>query len=225
MLSAIIVAGGRSQRMGFDKLFALLGGEPVIAYSIAAFEETSPVGEVILVGRTESLTELEALVSRRKFRKVSAIVPGGQRRQDSVACGLEHLAGKSDFVAVHDAARPLVRPKLIEQIYEAAKVHGGAASGVAVIDTLKRVNDEQLVVGGVERAKLFAVETPQIFRRGLLEQAYGVLSQAALEVTDEISAVERVGGKVMIVPNEGKNFKITVPSDLPLAEFTLRERP
>jgi 2-C-methyl-D-erythritol 4-phosphate cytidylyltransferase len=224
MLSAIIVAGGSSRRMGFDKLFALLGGEPVIAHSMAAFEESSAVGEIILVGRTESLTELEALVSRRKFRKVRAIVPGGRRRQDSVARGLECLAREADFVAVHDAARPLVRRALIEQLYEEAQTHGGAASGVAVIDTLKRVNDDQLVVGGVDRAQLFAVETPQVFRRDLLEQGYRALSEGALEVTDEISAVERVGAKVFILPNEEKNFKITVPADLPLAEFVLRER-
>jgi len=224
MLSAIIVAGGSSQRMGFDKLFALLSDEPIISHSIAAFEEAPSVGEIILVGRTKSLTELETLVRRRNFRKVSAIVPGGRRRQDSVAHGLERLASATDFVAVHDAARPLVRPGLIERIYGAARTHGGATSGVAVIDTLKRVNDDQLVVGGVDRAQLFAVETPQIFQRELLEKAYRTVAEAAVEVTDEISAVERVDGQVMIVPNEEKNFKITVPSDLPLAEFILRER-
>src|ERR1041385_6717819 len=106
MLSAIIVAGGSSQRMGFDKLFVQLGGEPVIAHSIAAFEETPSVGEIIIVGRTESLAALETLVGRRNFRKVNAIVAGGPRRQDSVERGLERLAAACDFVAVHDAARP-----------------------------------------------------------------------------------------------------------------------
>jgi 2-C-methyl-D-erythritol 4-phosphate cytidylyltransferase len=113
---------------------------------------------------------------------------------------------------------------MIERIYGAARTHGGAASGVAVIDTLKRVDDNQLVVGRVDRVQLFAVETPQIFRRELLEKAYQTIAETAVEVTDEISAVERVGGQVMIVPNEEKNFKITVPADLPLAEFILRTR-
>jgi 2-C-methyl-D-erythritol 4-phosphate cytidylyltransferase len=224
MLSAIIVAGGSSRRMGFDKLFALLGEEPIVAHSLAAFEGAPSVDEIILVGRTESLTELEALVGRRNFRKVKAIVAGGRRRQDSVARGLERLASTTDFVAVHDGARPLVRPGMIERIYGAARTHGGAASGVAVIDTLKRVDDNQLVVGRVDRVQLFAVETPQIFRRELLEKAYQTIAETAVEVTDEISAVERVGGQVMIVPNEEKNFKITVPADLPLAEFILRTR-
>ena len=224
MLSAIIVAGGSSQRMGFDKLFALLAGEPVIAHALAAFEETSSVGEIIVVGRSERLTELQLLVSRQGFRKVNAIVPGGQRRQDSVECGLKRTAPGAEFVAVHDAARPLIRPWLIAKIYEAARNHGGAASGTAVIDTLKRVNQDREVVGGVDRAHLFAVETPQIFRRELLQKAYRHLADAGLEVTDEISAVEEVGGQVVIVPNDEKNFKITVPSDLTLAELILRSR-
>ena len=210
--------------MGFDKVFAPLNREPVVAYSIAAFEQAASVGEIILVGRVERLAELEGLVRRRNFRKVSAIIPGGRRRQDSAARGLERLAPETDFVAVHDAARPLVRPELIERIYQAARIHGGAASGTAVIDTLKRVDDQQLVTDGVERARLFAVETPQIFGRDLLEKAFRAVSAEALDVTDEISAVERLGVSVMIVPNDEKNFKITVPSDLPLAEFILRHR-
>lgn len=210
--------------MGFDKLFAVLNGEPVVAHAIAAFEETSAVREIILVGREESLSDLKALVSRNNFRKVSAVVPGGLRRQDSVARGLEHLSAQSDFVAVHDAARPLISVEVIERIYEAAQTHGGAASGRAVIDTLKRVDDDHLITSGVDRANLFAVETPQIFQRGLLEQAYRKVTEAELEVTDEISAVERIGAPVKIIPNEEKNFKITFASDLAVAEFILKER-
>jgi 2-C-methyl-D-erythritol 4-phosphate cytidylyltransferase len=210
--------------MGFDKLFAPLCGQPVIAHSIAACEAAPSVSEIVLVGRTESLAELNGLVSRRNFRKVSAVVVGGRRRQDSVACGLEALGSAAEFVAVHDAARPLVRPELIERIYDAARTYGGAASGVAVVDTLKRVGRDQLVVGGVDRAQLFAVETPQIFRRDLLEKAYQLIFENGREVTDEISAVEAVGAKVMVVPNDEKNFKITLPSDLPLAEFILHGR-
>jgi len=224
MLSAIVVAGGSSRRMGFDKLFAVLKGEAVVAHAIAAFEETSAVREIILVGRETSLSDLKAIVSRRNFRKVSVVIPGGLRRQDSVARGLERLSPESDFVAVHDAARPLITVAIIEQIYQAAQTHGGAASGRAVIDTLKRVDDDHLVVSGVDRTNLFAVETPQIFRRSLLERAYRAMAEARLEVTDEISAVESMGAPVKIVPTEEKNFKITFPSDLPLSEFILGER-
>ncbi len=224
MLSAIIVAGGSSRRMGFDKLFALLAGRPVLAHAIAAFEQTASVAEIILVGRAERLADFEELVRRENFAKVTAVIPGGERRQDSVSRGLEQLGATSEFVAVHDAARPLIAPELIERIFAAARVHGGAASAAPVVDTLKRVNADQVVIGGAERANLFAVQTPQIFRRALLVQAYAAISASALEVTDEISAIEHVAGQVILVPNDEPNFKITHPADLPLAEFVLRRR-
>ncbi|MDQ3197760.1 MAG: 2-C-methyl-D-erythritol 4-phosphate cytidylyltransferase [Verrucomicrobiota bacterium] len=224
MLTAIIVAGGSSQRMGFDKLLASLDGRPVVAHSIAAFEQTESVTEIILVGRAERLSEYERIAEDAKFRKVSAVIPGGARRQDSVRLGLEWLSARTEFVAVHDAARPLVRPELIERIFNVAREQGGAVSAAPVIDTLKRVDGDHVVIGGVDRADLFAVQTPQIFRRDLLEKAYANTFAAGLEVTDEISAVERVGGTVVLLPNAKPNFKITYPADLPLAEFVLRQR-
>jgi 2-C-methyl-D-erythritol 4-phosphate cytidylyltransferase len=224
MLTAIIVAGGRSQRMSFDKLFAPLDGKPVVTHSIAAFEQSESVTAIILVGQAERLSAYETIVKAHRFRKVSAVIPGGARRQDSVQRGLDQLSTEADFVAVHDAARPLVRPNLIERIFQLARTHGGAASATPVIDTLKRVDPDHFVIGGVARASLFAAQTPQIFRRDLLETAYGVIFREGLEVTDEISAVERVEGKVVLVPNDEQNFKITYPADLSLAEFVLRQR-
>ncbi len=222
MLTAIIVAGGSSQRMGFDKLFAALNGRPVLAHSLSAFERTESVTDIVLVGRAERLSEYEKIVASEGFKKVSAVIPGGVRRQDSVRCGLEKLRSEAEYVAVHDAARPLVRPDLIEQIFQLARRHGGAASAAPVVDTLKRVDRERIVTGGVERANLLAVQTPQIFRRELLENAYRAVFEKGVEVTDEISAVEHIGGKVGLLPNEQPNFKITYPADLPLAEFLLR---
>jgi len=225
MLTAIIVAGGSSQRMGFDKLFALLDGRPVVAHSIAAFEQTESVTDIILVGRAESLPDLEAMVRTEGFRKVSAVIAGGARRQDSVRHGLERVGGSAEFVAVHDAARPLVRPDLIERVFQSARTNGGAVCAASVIDTIKRADAALVVTGGVERENLFAVQTPQIFRRDLLVKAYDAVFAAAVEVTDEISAVERVEGKVVLVTNENPNFKITYPADLPLAEVILRQPP
>ncbi len=224
MLTAIIVAGGSSQRMGFDKLLAMLDGKPVVAHSLAAFEQAESVAGIILVARAEHLADYEKVVQAGTLAKVSAVIPGGARRQDSVRRGLEQLDTTTEFVAVHDAARPLVRPELIERIFALACRVGGAASAAPVIDTLKRVDDEHFVTGGVERANLFAVQTPQIFRRDLLEKAYAALTESDVEVTDEISAVERVGGRVVLLPNEEPNFKITYPADLPLAEFILTGR-
>jgi 2-C-methyl-D-erythritol 4-phosphate cytidylyltransferase len=225
MLTAIIVAGGSSQRMGFDKLFALLDGRPVLAHSIAAFEQTESVTDIILVGRAERLSDLEAMVRAQGFQKVSTVIVGGARRQDSVRSGLEQIGAAAEFVAVHDAARPLVRPDLVERIFQVACIHGGAACATPVADTLKRADNAHAVTGGVERENLFAVQTPQIFRRHLLVKAYDAVFAAEAEVTDEISAVERIGGKVVLVPNENANFKITYPADLPLAEIILRRPP
>lgn len=223
-LTAIIVAGGSSQRMGFDKLLAPLDGRPVVAHSIAAFEQTESVIDIIVVGRAERLSDYEEIVRLQGFTKVSAVIPGGARRQDSVRRGLEQLRADADFVAVHDAARPLVTPDLIERIFQLTRSHGGAASASAVIDTLKRVDEDRVVTGGVARENLFAVATPQIFRRDLLTRAYEAVFEAGVEVTDEISAVERIGGKVLLLPNEEPNFKITFSADLALAEFVLRTR-
>ena len=210
--------------MGFDKLFAPLDGRPVVAHAIAAFEKTQSVSGIIIVGRAEGLSDFEALVAHEGFGKVSAIIPGGARRQDSVRCGLAQVKPEAEFVAVHDAARPLVSPELIEQIFALARRHGGAASAAPIADTLKRVDAERLVIGGVDRADLFAVQTPQIFGRDLLESGYRAVEDAAVEVTDEISAVELVHGKVALLPNDAPNFKITYPADLELAEFLLQRR-
>ena len=125
-------------------------------------------------------------------------------------------------MAVHDAARPLVSAELIERLLELAREHGGAASAVPIVDTLKRVDQKHTVSGSVDRKNLFGVQTPQIFERALIEKAYKAVLDAGLEVTDEISAVERVGGKVVLLPNESPNFKITYPADLQLAEFLVR---
>ncbi|HEX4665814.1 MAG TPA: 2-C-methyl-D-erythritol 4-phosphate cytidylyltransferase [Chthoniobacterales bacterium] len=224
MLTAIIVAGGRSQRMGFDKLFAPLDGKPVVMHSIAAFEQTASVADIVLVARADRLADYEEVIRAGDFRKVVTVIPGGERRQDSVQRGLEQIGAATDFVAVHDAARPLVRPELVERILQLAREQGGAASGAPIRDTLKRVDQQRVVTGGIARENLVAVETPQIFRRELLIRAYAAVDRAAVEVTDEISAVEQVGGKVVLVPNDEPNFKITYPADLALAEFVLRQR-
>ena len=131
MLSAIIVAGGSSRRMGLDKTFALLDGRPVVAYAIAAFEATPSVNEIILVGREERLGELLELAASENFRKVTKVVAGGVHRQDSVANGLKVLRDDAQFVAVHDAARPLVRPEQIEAVFAQARKNGSGGPGRA----------------------------------------------------------------------------------------------
>src|SRR3984893_13381030 len=188
MLSAIIVAAGSSERMGFDKLFALVSGTPVIAHTIAAFENTKCVDEIILVGRPDCLGELRKVIGTP--RKVKQIVEGGAERSDSVRAGLDHVDPKSDFVAVHDAARPMVTPEKITRVYEAAQISGGATLAETINDTLKRADADFTVVGSVDRNGVYGMQTPQVFEKKLLEQAYELVARKKISVTDESSAVE-----------------------------------
>lgn len=224
MLTAIIVAAGSSQRMGFDKLLALLGDKPVLAHTIDAFERTSSVEEIILVARPERLAEFQELVRQNEFKKVREIIEGGAERQDSVRAGLARLHPDARYVAVHDAARPLVTPEQIERVFALACEHGAAALAEPITDTLKRADEKRFVTGGVNRDGLYAMQTPQIFEKLLLIRAYEVVAEKKLSVTDEVSAVEHLGAKVQLVPNEKWNVKITYPRDLLLAQSALNRR-
>ncbi len=233
MLSAIIVAAGSSERMGFDKLFALVSGKPVIAHTIAAFENTKCVDEIILVGRADGLGELRKLISHPS--KVKQIVEGGAERSDSVGAGLDQVDANSDFVAVHDAARPMVTPEKITRVFEAARAHGAATLAEPINDTLKRADlaavaaaaeeaVDLVVKEPVDRRGIYAMQTPQVFEKNLLEEAYRLVAKKKVSVTDEVSAVELLEHKIVLVPNHDFNFKITYPRDLPLAEFVLKQR-
>jgi len=224
MLSAIIVAAGNSRRMGFDKLTADIAGKKVLAHSIDAFERAESVTDIVVVLREERRDEMEKIVADENFKKVRSIVTGGEKRQDSVQAGLKEIPESARYVAVHDAARPLITPQQIERVYEVCCAHRAATSAEPVTDTLKYADTDLAVTGSVNRHQLFAMQTPQIFEATLLRQAYAALLEKKIEVTDEVSAVERMGEKVFLVPNEDANFKITYPQDLPLAEFILRQR-
>ncbi len=224
MLTAIIVAGGSSRRMGFDKTFADLCGAPILTHSLRAFEKAESVGSIIVVGRESRFAEIEEIIQKQALKKVSAVIPGGLRRQDSVRCGLQNIASTAQYVAVHDAARPLVTPDLIERVYRLACEHGAAACASPIVDTLKRANPDGFIRESVDRSDLFAIQTPQIFRCDLLLRAYAEVFAKSHEITDEISALERINEKTYLLPNEAPNFKITYPGDLPLAEQILKTR-
>ena len=224
MLTAIIVAAGSSRRMSSDKLFEIMAGKPVIAHTIDAFELADSVGEIIVVTRDDRCNEIRKLTCNQSFKKVRAIIAGGERRQDSVRAGLENLRRDARYIAVHDAARPLVRPEQIERVFERCRVHGAAALAEPVNDTLKRADIDLVVTDSVDRHQLYAMQTPQIFERAWIEEAYRDVYAKKVSVTDEVSAVERLGRKVFLVPNDDFNFKITYPRDLPLAEFVLNQR-
>jgi 2-C-methyl-D-erythritol 4-phosphate cytidylyltransferase len=224
MLTAIIVAAGKSRRMGFDKLFAIIAGRPVIAHAINAFEQANSVAEIVVVAGEDRHNEIRKLSRRESFKKVRSIITGGDRRQDSVRAGLENLSRDARYVAIHDAARPLVRPEQIVRVFEQCRVHGAAALAAPISDTLKRADIDLMVTASVDRHQLYAMQTPQIFERALIEEAYRAVPANGVSVTDEVSALERLGRKVFLVPAEDFNFKITYRQDLALAEFVLKRR-
>jgi 2-C-methyl-D-erythritol 4-phosphate cytidylyltransferase len=224
MLSAIIVAAGNSTRVGFDKLLALVAGQPVIQHSIVAFEQTQCVDEIIIVCRESTAGAISELVTSASITKIRAIVPGGERRQDSVAAGLKAISPAIEFVAVHDAARPLITPEEIERVFHAAQKHGAAALAVPATDTLKLADGNQFVCGSIERKNVFAMQTPQIFAREVLTQAYQRVEREGVKITDEVSAVQNAGARVAIVSAQRDNMKITFTTDLSLAEVVLQHR-
>jgi 2-C-methyl-D-erythritol 4-phosphate cytidylyltransferase len=239
MLTAIIVAAGSSQRMGFDKLFATIAGKPMIAHTLHAFEHAISVNEIIVVAREDRHDEIRRISYAENFKKVRSIIVGGERRQDSVRAGLNGLNIDAKYVAVHDAARPLIGPEQIERVFEQCVISGAAALAEPINDTLKRgdadsirsrsrhaAQAEQVIVvtGSVDRHQLYAMQTPQVFERALIEEAYRAAHTKNLSLTDEVSAVERFGRKVVLVPNDDFNFKITYPRDLALGEFVLKQR-
>jgi 2-C-methyl-D-erythritol 4-phosphate cytidylyltransferase len=197
MLSAIIVAGGSSQRMGFDKLFAVIASEPVIAHTIRAFERATSISEIVIVAREERHDEIRKISHDAGFKKVGSIVRGGERRQDSVRAGLDRIDRDAKYVAVHEAARPLITSEQIERAFSQCRVHGAAALAQPINDTLKRADADLLVVGSIDRDQLYGMQTPQIFERKLIEDAYRTVYAEKVLVTDEVSAVERLGHKVL----------------------------
>ena len=222
MLTAIIVAAGSSKRVGFDKLLAKIAGRAVIQHTLAAFEKAECIDEIIVVCR--EIESIRDFIASGDFKKVRKLTRGGERRQDSVHVGLNEVAENSEFVAVHDAARPLITPSEIERVVAVAREHGAAALAAPVTDTLKFTDTSQVVRGSIDRQNVFAMQTPQIFRRQALVEAYEGVAKKALTVTDEVSAIEHAGGKVVIVPAQDQNLKITFVRDLLLAEAILKQR-
>ncbi|HZJ14557.1 MAG TPA: 2-C-methyl-D-erythritol 4-phosphate cytidylyltransferase [Chthoniobacteraceae bacterium] len=211
--------------MGFDKLFALLAGKPVIWHSLKAFSDCREVDEIILVAKDDRVEEFQQLIRGEKLPKTRKIVAGGAERHLSVWNGLQVVSSKqSEFIAIHDGARPLTTPQLITACLQMAKQHGAACCASPIPETVKRASVEQMVQESVERTGLWAMQTPQVFSSGLILQAYASLMSKHEMVTDEVSAVQKLGKKIGLLKNEDWNFKITYPHDLELAEQVLSLR-
>ena len=218
---AVLVAAGSASRMGgIDKVMAPLGGEPMIARTVRAFQECDAVSEIVIVTREDLILPIRELT--KSCEKVKAVVAGGKSRQESVGKGLNALSKDVKLAAVHDGARPLITWQLIDCCIRAANTYGAAAPAIPVKDTIKTV-EGGLVVNTPDRSKLKAVQTPQVFDIDMLKGALLKAYQDGAEVTDDCSAVERLGMKVKIVEGDEKNLKVTTPMDLKIAEMLLEE--
>jgi 2-C-methyl-D-erythritol 4-phosphate cytidylyltransferase len=221
-LSAVVVAAGRSQRMGFDKLLTPLGGKPLLLHTLERLLRTQLPAEIVLVVRPGTEEEMEKLVEPLRSQGAIRLVPGGAQRQDSVQAGLGAVSDSSDFVMVHDAARPFVTRELIEVVLAAAKLADAAVCGAPCSDSLKEVAEDGLVQQTIDRSKLWTVQTPQIFRTSLLRRAYEGAVSSGATFTDDTAVVESMGHPVRIVLYHGINFKVTTPADWKLAECYLQ---
>ncbi|MDD5706882.1 MAG: 2-C-methyl-D-erythritol 4-phosphate cytidylyltransferase [Kiritimatiellae bacterium] len=224
MTAAIIVAAGRSERMGanLDKAFLSLGPRPVVAYSMMAFQACPDISEIVLVVRREQVAASKGMAQMFGISKLRRVVHGGVRRQDSVQNGLAELAPETRCVAIHDAARPLVTPELISETVRSALKHGSGVAAKHIVDTIKYVEKGTVVTKTMDRSKLWAVQTPQTFKIELLKQAYAKLAERGETVTDDAAAVEMLGEQVRLVEWTQPNLKITVAEDLTVAAALLR---
>lgn len=219
--AAVVAAAGRGVRFGApDKVFLPLAGRPLLAHVLDAFEAAHAIRDVILVVGEHTRATADDLVLEGPWTKVLTIVTGGERRQDSVAAGLAAVTPDTPFVAVHDGARPLVSPALIDACVAAAVDAGAAIAAVPVADTLKRVAGGR-IVETVPRHGLWAAQTPQACRVDLLRAAFDLAAARGLEATDEAALLEAAGHPVAIVRASTTNLKITHPEDLTIAEALL----
>jgi 2-C-methyl-D-erythritol 4-phosphate cytidylyltransferase len=221
LVGGIVVAAGRSTRMGFDKLWADLGGRPVLAWSLSAFAASPRIDRLVVVTSDDRLDDAWRLVGRTvPARLRPRTVPGGERRRDSVAAGLAELQGCA-WVLVHDAARPFLSEQVIARGLDEVRITGACVAALPARDTIKRVDPNRNVVETPPRERLWTVQTPQLFERALVLRALAATDDDA---TDEAALVERIGGTVRVFEGDAKAFKITTPEDLEIARALLTLR-
>ena len=219
---AVIVAAGSASRMGgIDKVMAPLGGEPMVVRTVRQFQNCDAIREIVIVTRADLLIPISDLC--HGFDKVKAVVVGGNSRDESVWQGLNALSDQVKLVAVQDGARPFADWQLIDRVVRCANSYGAAAPAISVKDTIKIVKGG-IVASTPNRSELQAVQTPQVFDFDLLRGALQKAKADGAAITDDCSAVERLGMSVRIVAGDEKNIKITTPLDLKIAELLLEEQ-
>jgi 2-C-methyl-D-erythritol 4-phosphate cytidylyltransferase len=221
-VSAIIVCGGSSSRMnGVDKVFETIGNMPVAARSINAFEQNDKISNIVVVVKQESVLKMQQLCEQYAFKKVTDIVEGGNCRQQSVANGFKALDDNTDFVLIHDGARPFVSRDCVNRVLDAAKMYSAVTCAVKCKDTIKVIRADGLVTNTPDRSTLVSVQTPQGFAVDVYKKALKQFNDRLEQFTDDCSLVEAIGFPVYVVDGEYTNIKITTPDDLEYAKILI----
>lgn len=220
----IIVAAGRGTRMGTkeSKQYLQLADKPILVHTLELFQSMESVKQAVLVVGSDDVERCRSWVLQYGITKVTAVVAGGKERQHSVYCGLKELT--CDWVMVHDGVRPLVTAEAVLACCAKAEQSGASVLAVPVKDTIKQVNEAGVIVSTPDRRSLWAIQTPQAFRRVLLLEAHERAFAEQFVGTDDAMVVERMGVSVAVAEGEYTNIKITTPEDLPWAEFLLAKR-
>lgn len=221
--SAVVVAAGKGERFGATaKILVPLLGRPMLAWTLDALDASQAVDDIVVVAGEHTLAPIDTLLAGGGWTRAHTVVLGGARRQDSVLAGLRATAER-EIVLIHDAARPLATAAQFDACAAAARETGAAIVARPMLDTLKRVRDEE-IDATIPRDNLWAAQTPQGFRRRLLLDAFANETGHMGEFTDEASLLEAHGHTVRVLRGEGLNLKITLPEDVPVAEALLRAR-
>ena len=222
--TVIVPAAGTSRRMGQDKLLLELEGQPVLLRTLRALDSAALVDEIIIATREELLLPIADLCSRSGLVKPVKVIRGGESRAESVLAGALEASEQAQLLAVHDGARPLVTPELVDQVIAMAQRTHAAAPALPVTDTIKVADGSGVVKGTPDRTELFAVQTPQVFQAELLRAALQSAITCGAAITDDCSAVERLGKQVYLMEGDPENIKLTRPLDLVIAGAILKNR-
>ena len=226
-VSAVILCAGSSTRFsseGVNKQMVLLAEKPVIVHTITSFEDCQAINEIVLVVRKEDTEAYKELVFENRFKKVKSIVVGGETRQLSALKGFKRISEKSRFVAIHDGARCLVTPEIIERVVDAAIAHNASSAATKATDTVKVVDEKGFVKKTLNRSELWNVQTPQAFEVKLYASCAYSAREKGLAATDDCSLIEMSGFKVKLIDTGRQNIKITLPEDVIIAEAILKKR-
>ena len=213
--TAIIAAGGTGSRMGldFNKLFLMIDEKPVLAHTLDVFEGCTKIDEVIIVANERDIQTVKEIVEDFGYSKVKTIATGGETRQESVYKGLLCVSDDTEVVAIHDAARPLINPLVINQCIDTAYEFGASAAGVPAKDTLKRTDSQNVITETVDRDSIVLIQTPQCFKKDVILKAHEKAVSDGFLTTDDCAVAENYGVNVKVIPGNALNLKLTTPDD------------